>query len=76
MEPARLDTRLNESRLVIDRTPREVQFFVKFYYPEIPEKNSKIQFQFSCWAKIKLIFKHIFFKDLSKTLNNFKLGSL
>ena len=48
MEPARLDTRLNESRLVIDRTPREVQFFVKFYYAEIPEKNSKIQFRFSC----------------------------
>ena len=76
MEPAHLDIRLNESRLVIDRTPREVQFFVKFYYPKISEKNSKIQFQFSCWAKIKLIFKYIFFKDLSKTLNNFKLGSL
>ena len=29
--PARLDTRLNESRRVIDLTPREVQFFIKSY---------------------------------------------
>ena len=51
MEPARLDTRLNESRLVIDRTPREVQFFVKFYYAEIPEKN---RFSFSFPVELKL----------------------
>ena len=52
MEPARLDTRLNESRLVIDRTPREVQFFVKFYYPEIPEKNSKSSFSLPVELKL------------------------
>ena len=53
MEPARLDTRLNESRLVIDRTPREVQFFVKFYYPEIPEKKT-VRFSFSFPVELKL----------------------
>ena len=52
MEPARLDTRLNESRLVIDRTPREVQLFAKFYYLEIPEKT--VRFSFSFPVELKL----------------------
>ena len=52
MALARLDTHLNERRRVIDRTPREVQFFIKFYYPGIPEKSSRTQFHFSCRTKI------------------------
>ena len=52
MASAHLDTRLNESKGVIDRTPCEVQFVIEFHYPEIPEKNSRGQFHFSCRTKI------------------------